>query len=265
MLTNYHTHTYRCKHAVGKEDEYVAVALAEGYDALGFTDHVILPGIQGRVRGDWGTQEEYFSSLRRLQEEYKGQIDIFVGHECEWSSRFASYYKELLDSKKVDYLIFGNHTLYFKGGKDIVLKIRSHTEYVRRYRKFALAALESGLFSYMAHPDFYMSYSPWDGEAERTAIEICKNAKKRDIVLELNCSCLRWKGGERDLFGEHRVKYPYPKFWEIAREVGNTVVIGVDAHDPLDLQKEKRELTLQFAADMGLHVVDHLDFIQKRI
>ncbi|MBQ0092821.1 MAG: histidinol-phosphatase, partial [Clostridiales bacterium] len=62
MRYNYHTHTDRCKHAVGREDDYIAVAIREGYDGLGISDHIILPGIiHGRSRGDWGTQDEYFA------------------------------------------------------------------------------------------------------------------------------------------------------------------------------------------------------------
>ena len=266
MRYNYHTHTDRCKHAVGREDDYIAVAIREGYDGLGISDHIILPGIiHGRRRGDWGPQDEYFASVRRAQEEYKGQLEIFLGCECEWAARFESYYRELLETKKVDYLIFGIHNSYFKNGSELLLKYRYPSELVERKRRIALQALKSGLFSYMAHPDKYMENSPWNAAAERAAIDICKTAKERDIPLEINCSCMRWEGGERDVCGEHRLRYPYRKFWEIARDVGNTVVIGIDAHEPADLEKQKRTLAEQFAASVGITPVERLDTIQKRV
>ena len=37
--TNYHTHTKRCMHACGKDEEYVLAAIANGYEELGFSDH----------------------------------------------------------------------------------------------------------------------------------------------------------------------------------------------------------------------------------
>jgi tRNA U38,U39,U40 pseudouridine synthase TruA len=39
MIANYHTHTMRCKHAVGTDEEYVLEAIKHGYKVLAFTDH----------------------------------------------------------------------------------------------------------------------------------------------------------------------------------------------------------------------------------
>ena len=39
MKTNYHTHTYRCKHAMGNDEHIVKRAIDAGIDILGFSDH----------------------------------------------------------------------------------------------------------------------------------------------------------------------------------------------------------------------------------
>lgn len=39
MKTNYHTHTTRCMHAVGSDEEYVLSAIKGGFQILGFSDH----------------------------------------------------------------------------------------------------------------------------------------------------------------------------------------------------------------------------------
>ena len=39
MKTNYHTHTYRCKHAMGNDERIVERAINAGIDILGFSDH----------------------------------------------------------------------------------------------------------------------------------------------------------------------------------------------------------------------------------
>ena len=38
-MKNYHTHTYRCHHAIGKEEDYILNAIKAGYTELGFSDH----------------------------------------------------------------------------------------------------------------------------------------------------------------------------------------------------------------------------------
>ena len=114
---NYHTHTYRCGHASGEDEEYVLRAIADGYKVLGFSDHVMLPGLtQKGIRGDYSELEGYLESIRHLQEKYKDQITIYCGLECEYFEEFISYYKELLDSHKVDYLLLGQHFYFTKNG-----------------------------------------------------------------------------------------------------------------------------------------------------
>lgn len=39
MKANYHTHTFRCKHADGEDKEYVEAAIKAGIKTLGFSDH----------------------------------------------------------------------------------------------------------------------------------------------------------------------------------------------------------------------------------
>ena len=54
---NYHTHTKRCGHAIGEDEEYVINAIEAGLTDLGFSDHcpyidkepnmVIVEGVKG--------------------------------------------------------------------------------------------------------------------------------------------------------------------------------------------------------------------------
>ena len=39
MIANYHTHTHRCNHAIGREEDYVKEALKAGLKILGWADH----------------------------------------------------------------------------------------------------------------------------------------------------------------------------------------------------------------------------------
>ena len=69
MQANYHTHTYRCRHA-GQwgDEEYVQAALASGYRVLGFSDHTPWPYRSGflnpGVRMPLPELPEYLASIR---------------------------------------------------------------------------------------------------------------------------------------------------------------------------------------------------------
>ena len=40
MKTNYHTHLMLCGHATGMSEDYIKVAIEEGYDVLGIQEEV---------------------------------------------------------------------------------------------------------------------------------------------------------------------------------------------------------------------------------
>ena len=75
LTFNYHTHTKRCGHAVGEDEEYVLQAIKLGIKKLGFSDHVILPeGFeQPGIRGSSTQLEDYLNSVKYLKEKYKDQ------------------------------------------------------------------------------------------------------------------------------------------------------------------------------------------------
>ena len=61
MKTNYHTHTTRCMHATGDDEDYVLSAIKGGYRILGFSDHT-----------PWKYRTDYVADMRMLPEELPG-------------------------------------------------------------------------------------------------------------------------------------------------------------------------------------------------
>ena len=83
MKTNYHTHTSRCGHAEGADAQYVEAAISQGYDVLGFSDHVPWPYESGythtHVRMTMDRLEEYVAAMRMFKKQYAGKIDLKIG------------------------------------------------------------------------------------------------------------------------------------------------------------------------------------------
>lgn len=53
MNYNYHTHTFRCRHATGTPKDYIKYAIDGGIEYMGFSDHVpfVFPdGFQSHYR-----------------------------------------------------------------------------------------------------------------------------------------------------------------------------------------------------------------------
>ena len=59
LINNYHTHTSRCGHAIGLDEEYVQCAIEAGIKELGFSDHIPFKFVsQPGVRMDYDKLDE---------------------------------------------------------------------------------------------------------------------------------------------------------------------------------------------------------------
>lgn len=249
MKVNLHTHTYRCRHAEGTDEEYVLAAIAAGFTKLGFADHTPFPYDNGYVGKSKMTVDEldgYIASVTALKEKYKGQIEILLGLECESAPRFFPFLREV--KERMDYLILGNH-----GDGSVHEKYFGNIQTVERLELYvgnAVTAMESGLFLYMAHPDLMLSkYPAFDDTAKSLSRLLCREANRLNIPLEYNLYGLM-KGVPEGGLG-----YPYGGFWEIAAEENVRAVIGVDAHDPAHFAAVDIDAAEKYLKDLGIRVL----------
>ena len=105
MIANYHTHTARCRHAEGEDEEYVARALEGGFQELGFSDHTpywFETDHYSKFRMFPEQLPEYCDSIRALQKKCADKIQIHLGLETEYYPklfpRLLEHLKELLNS-----------------------------------------------------------------------------------------------------------------------------------------------------------------------
>ena len=113
MLTNYHTHTTRCGHAEGTEEEYILTALRCGFKVLGFSDHTpwayATPGFVSRIRMLPSQLDDYVLTLRGLREKYADKLHIRIGLEAEYFPAYLGWLKEEMERLGIEYLILGCH------------------------------------------------------------------------------------------------------------------------------------------------------------
>ena len=236
ITNNFHTHTSRCGHAVGEDEEYVINAIKSGIKILGFSDHIPFPGYsQPGIRMDEDLLGNYIESLTFLKEKYKNQIEIHIGLEAEYIDLFDWFYRRLLDEGKIEYLILGQHGDYNEiDGAYFYNAYHNNREMATRYVTQVIKGMESGLFKYVAHPDHFLNgYRLNDYFAESQIRQICQKSKELNIPLEVNLTYPREAikhGGIHNGLDS----YPYNKFWKIAGEYKCPVVFGIDAHDPDD-------------------------------
>ncbi|MGM9661665.1 MAG: histidinol-phosphatase [Oscillospiraceae bacterium] len=231
-VANYHTHTARCGHASGADEDYVRAAIEAGWRVLGFSDHVPWPYESGfanpGVRMRVAELEGYLASLRRLREKYQDRIRIYIGFECEYFPAYLDWLREMKERQGLDYLILGNHH-ELSDETGMYYGSATRPEELLRYCENTILGMETGLFAYLAHPDLaFMSYPAFDDTAREVSRRLCRRARELGVPLEYNLQGQRLQ--ERG--AAPGLGYPCRAFWEVAAQEGNTAVIGMDAHEP---------------------------------
>ena len=250
MIENYHTHTPRCRHASGTEEEYVQQAIAGGLQVLGFSDHTpfIFPGTYYSTMRMFPEEiYEYAATIDALKEKYADKIQIRLGLEVEYyPDRMADLLK-LIENVGIEYMILGHHWCGNEQGQPYNGRPTDDENRLRQYCTQAIEAMETGLFSYFAHPD--LLYFTGDRQIYRTYMhKLCQASKTENIPLEINLLGLRTN--------RH---YPNEIFWEIAGNVGCKVVLGSDAHSPSDVvDRQTEEKALRLVEKYHLQLLEHV-------
>lgn len=252
MTVNLHTHTVRCGHAKGADRDYIENAIQGGLTHLGFADHMpfVFPdGHESSFRIPMAERQDYMDSLRSLREEYCDRITIHIGFEMEY---YPLYFKDMLKISTelgAEFLLLSQHYVKneYPNGSKYMGKPTDSEEELILYADTLLEAMETGIFTYAAHPDLIHFVGDNHALYEEQVRRICQGARAHDLPLELNLLGVR----------DHR-HYPNRRFWEIAAEEGCEVVIGCDAHQP-EVVTDERSLAvaLQWIAELGLNYNPH--------
>ncbi len=254
QIYNYHTHTYRCGHASGSDEDYVLAAIEAGYKVLGFSDHAPYRDFPNKI--SHMNRDEfpgYLESIRQLKEKYKDTIEIKLGIESEYYPYLIEEKKEL--RKSLDYMSLGQHFInpdgtgsFFKNNSD---------EEILIYGKSVCEALDSGMYDYLCHPDVFMNRQEvFNKTCEKVARMIMEKAAETKTPVEINIhGILR---GIHDFPEGPRYYYPFREFWQIAAGYPIKVFFGVDAHKPEQLlDKETLDKAVEVVSDLGF------DFIRE--
>lgn len=252
---NYHTHTKRCGHATGEDEDYIQFAIENGYEELGFSDHISHTNFQ--------QNEEYIQKITALKEKYKNQIKILLGFECEYVESMLPYYQKLLQEKKVDYLLFGNHYAYIQNKRYDFASPFEEKEYLDYYYETLKKGLDTHLFFYVCHPDcFLKGYRKWDQNTIQLAHKIGKLLSQYDCYVELSGSGCR----SRSYFeyqGQKNPPYPFKEFFKILKQYPLSFVLGADAHAPQQLKDFATEYIENMANELELNIITEPNLLQR--
>lgn len=248
MYANYHTHTKRCKHASGEDREYVEAAIEAGIGILGFSDHCpwIYPEpYESGIRMDSTELDGYVHSLSQLRQEYADDIKIFIGLEAEYIPELIEAQDRFLAEYPLDYMILGQHFLGPEQGSVYAGMPTGDESYLAQYVDTVMEGMESGRYLYLAHPDL-IHFTGDNKVYARHMKRLLSYLSDNGYPFEINMLGA-WQGRN----------YPDLRFLQLAGEMGNECLIGMDAHAPDQLlNHEGEQICEKLIKKYGLQVCE---------
>ncbi|MFV0381812.1 MAG: PHP domain-containing protein [Breznakia sp.] len=254
---NYHTHTKRCGHAIGEDEEYIEAAIAAGFKTLGISDHI--PWFAHDKKSDrmpFSQLDEYIEDINALKVKYRDKIRILVGFEFEYMEEEGSDEYLRAVKEKVDYLILGQHQKYFGYEYNDLCD----EDDVEVYTNQIIRALDLKLTKYLAHLDYFILGKKSFTEHDKQCVyRICEAVNRNEGYIELNLKGMQY--GKSMFNGKLQYLYPHEDVFKIVSACQCKVIFGYDAHYPAALkQRDKERLIREEFAHLHLNFVDQVEF-----
>jgi histidinol-phosphatase (PHP family) len=230
-----HTHTARCGHAVGRDEEFVEAAIAQGLAAVAVTDHLPFYWLP-RERHDrtlaMAPEElpRYVDAVLTLKEHHRGRIEVLLGIEADYVEGFEDALARELERYPFDVVLGSEHWLdgWWVDAPSSVARYREGQSEVNaiwaRYAEAAIAAARSGLFDALTHIDLPKKFGfrpsePFAGREDDVIAAIAASG----CAVELSSA------GRRRPVGED---YPGPGLLRRLVSAGVPLALSSDAHTP---------------------------------
>jgi len=234
MFSDYHIHTFLCRHAKGKPEEYLSAAEEHGLSEMGFSDHCPWPsGYDEQFRMSADQYSQYRKIVQDLKNSSK-KVKVRYGIEIDWAPGKMDELSGNIRNEDFDYIIGSVHHIdgFAFDNPDFASKWKEQDFVDRiwdRYAENLLEFVEAGGFDIIGHPDLPKKFgyfpSSYKGFLEKMD-QMLAEAGKKNMALEVNTSGLRKPVGEI---------YPSPEFLKLARSHRVMITFGSDAHAPSEI------------------------------
>jgi histidinol-phosphatase (PHP family) len=233
MLPDYHFHTNFSGDSETPVREQLDQAIQLGMKSLCVTDHHDYD-VDSPI--DFTLDlDRYFEAMLGLREEYKNRLDLRIGIELGLQTHLEEYFKDLVSSYPLDFVIGSTH---FVNGKDVsyseFFQGRTEKEAYLHYFQVTLDNVKSvSTYDVAGHLDYIVRYGPNKASFYRYHTyqdiidEILKAIIEKGKGIECNTAGFR-RGIHQSNPGQEVLK----RYKELGGEI---ITIGSDAHISKDL------------------------------
>ncbi|MHA1794833.1 MAG: histidinol-phosphatase HisJ [Promethearchaeota archaeon] len=253
-LWDYHVHSKRCGHAVGKLSAYVQRAIDLGLKEIGLSDHFPMFFLPPEAHAEQFAMKrdefpEYLAECQHLQKQFSAQIRIKIASEVDFFPDSNAMKKLLQELRKfldrLDYIIGSIHIIQVDDNTPFAVDSPDIFEHFKHYGEETIFSeyyhsmielVRMGIYQIVGHCDLPKKYGTYLGKTPsiwEMKLKFLDEVKLHpNMAVEINHSGLYKPVGEQ---------YPHDEMIEALIERKIPIVFGSDAHRPKDVGYQFRE------------------------
>lgn len=244
---NFHTHTHYCDGSSAPE-EYLRAALDADLLSLGFSGHAPVAFENRFAIPDHERLAEYVAEIRKLKEEYAGQINLFLALEADYIPGVTTPFEDFNRDYGLDYIIGSvhmvrnghgefwfidgpDHHVWEKGlekdfGNDIRKAVTTYYRQMNEMIELQQPDIAGHLDKIKMHNQgrYFEESEDWYRSLVSESLELIRS---RGCIVEVNTRGL-YKKRSNALF-------PGPEILKEMHSMNIPVTISSDAHDPREI------------------------------
>lgn len=244
---NFHTHT-TYSDGSNKPEDYITEAINQGFRAIGFSEHSVLP-FENTFALKPEKVSEYCTEIENLKQRYKGQIEIWLAMEADYIPHISSDFQAMKTTHHLDYIIGSVHLvrnpahpeLWFIDGPLVQTYDDGLQHVFDGNIKKAVTAywhqinrmIETETFDVIGHLDKIKMHNRqrWFSESDQWYVDLINETidliAENDLLVEVNTRGL-YKGRSDSLF-------PGTDIITKLNNKGIKIILSSDAHQPHEL------------------------------
>lgn len=238
-MIDLHVHSAYSKHAAGTIDDVIRAAIGRGVRVLTITDHAPFP-IDAGNRLLREELERYAREIDLARTTFADSIEVLRGFEVDYLPEYEGWIREMLSTIQADFLLGSVH--YMKGaeGQTRVWDIERlhHEGVVDDYFASLEAAIRSGMFDAIAHPDQILRGAVTRAEFVDRVEPLLNTMASEGLAYELNSSGLRKPSHDLVRGRVLERRFPETGVYGLLRDLRIPVTLGSDAHCPTDIGRD---------------------------
>lgn len=240
LLTDFHLHNYFSSDGKGTVKDFCQKALSKNINNLCFTNHAEkfsqeLQKYRIDIEEFSSCYTQELNEIKKAKQKYE-ELNICLGIEFENRWQYLKEMEYIIENFDFDVILGSLHLIdnISISNKNAADYLSKHSEdYVyNKYFEELLSLLTKIEMDVLAHFDIVKRYGSkvfgkfLPQKYQQKIEEILISMKKKNIILEVNTS---------GLSQEPRETYPGREIISWALEIGLEVMVGSDAHSPLNI------------------------------